>query len=84
MAGNSFGKIFKITTWGESHGKALGVIIDGCPPMLELKEEDMQIELDRRMPGSSEVASPRKETDKVEILSGVFKEMRRCCSNPGT
>ena len=73
MSGNSFGKIFKITTWGESHGKALGVIIDGCPPMLELKEEDIQIELDRRMPGSSEVASPRKETDKVEILSGVFE-----------
>src|SRR3990167_282370 len=73
MAGNSFGKIFKITTWGESHGKALGVIIDGCPPMLELNEEDMQIELDRRAPGNSEVASPRKETDKVEILSGVFE-----------
>ena len=73
MAGNSFGKIFKITTWGESHGKALGVIIDGCPPMLDLSEEDIQIELDRRMPGNSEVTSPRKETDRVEILSGIFE-----------
>ncbi|HBA26190.1 MAG TPA: chorismate synthase [Nitrospinae bacterium] len=73
MAGNSFGKIFKVTTWGESHGKALGVIIDGCPPMIELQEEDIQIELDRRMPGNSDVTSPRKETDSVEILSGVFE-----------
>ena len=73
MAGNSFGRIFKITTWGESHGKALGVIIDGCPPMLDLSEDDIQVELDKRAPGNSEVASPRKETDKVEILSGVFE-----------
>lgn len=72
MSGNSFGKLFKITTWGESHGPALGVIIDGCPAMLDLKEEDIQIELDRRMPGSSEVTSPRKEPDRVNILSGVF------------
>lgn len=72
MSGNSFGKLFKITTWGESHGPALGVIIDGCPAMLDLKEEDIQIELDRRMPGNSEVTSPRKEPDRVNILSGVF------------
>lgn len=73
MAGNSFGKIFKITTWGESHGEALGVIIDGCPPMLDLSEEDIQVELDKRMPGNSEVTSPRKEKDSVEILSGIFE-----------
>jgi chorismate synthase len=73
MAGNSLGKIFKITTWGESHGKALGVIIDGCPPMLDLSEDDIQVELNKRMPGKSEITSPRKETDKVEILSGVFE-----------
>ncbi|MBI5748911.1 MAG: chorismate synthase [Nitrospinae bacterium] len=73
MAGNSFGKLFKITTWGESHGKALGVIIDGCPPMLDLSEEDIQAELDKRAPGNSEVTSPRKEPDRVEILSGVFE-----------
>ncbi|MBI4379269.1 MAG: chorismate synthase [Nitrospinae bacterium] len=73
MSGNSFGKLFKITTWGESHGPALGVIIDGCPSMLDLKEDDIQFELDRRMPGKGEATSPRGEPDKVEILSGVFR-----------
>jgi len=70
---NTFGKLFKITTWGESHGPATGVIIDGCPAGLQLSEEDIQAELDRRKPGMSKVSSPRKEEDKAEILSGVFK-----------
>jgi len=73
MAGNSFGTLFKITTWGESHGKALGVIIDGCPPGLEVSEEDIQKEMDRRRPGQDTGASPRKERDRVEILSGLFE-----------
>ena len=71
MAGSSFGTIFRITTWGESHGKALGVIVDGCPAGLELCEEDIQIFLDRRKPGTSSITTQRKEDDCVEILSGV-------------
>ena len=73
MAGSTFGNIFKITTWGESHGKALGVVIDGCPAGLSLCEEDIQVYMDRRKPGTSSVTTPRKEDDKVEILSGVFE-----------
>ncbi len=73
MAGSSFGTIFKITTWGESHGKALGVVVDGCPAGLPLCEEDIQIYLDRRKPGTSSITTPRKEDDLVEILSGVFE-----------
>lgn len=73
MAGNSFGTIFKITTWGESHGKALGVVIDGCPAGLSLCEKDIQVFLDRRRPGKSKITTPRKEADEVEILSGVFE-----------
>ena len=73
MAGNSFGTLFRITTWGESHGKALGVAIDGCPPQIDLSNEDIQKELDRRRPGQGKASSPRKERDRVEILSGVFK-----------
>lgn len=73
MSGSTYGKIFKITTWGESHGKALGVIIDGCPAGLPLTEEDIQIFLDRRKPGKTKISTPRKEDDKVEILSGVFE-----------
>ncbi len=73
MAGNSFGTLFKITTWGESHGKALGVIIDGCPPLLEVSQEDIQKEMDWRRPGQDIGASPRKERDRVEILSGIFE-----------
>jgi chorismate synthase len=72
MMGNTFGKAFSITTWGESHGPAIGVVIDGCPPGLELTEADIQLELDRRRPGQSEIATPRQEEDRVEILSGVF------------
>src|SRR3989338_6731714 len=70
---NSFGTLFRITTWGESHGKAIGVVVDGCPAGLELSEEDVQKELDKRAPGQSEVTSQRKESDKVEILSGIFE-----------
>ena len=73
MAGSTLGTIFKITTWGESHGKALGVIIDGCPAGLPLEEADIQCYLDRRKPGTSAIATPRKEDDIVEILSGVFE-----------
>ena len=73
MAGSSFGTIFKITTWGESHGKGVGVVIDGCPAGLELCEEDIQKFLDRRKPGQSRFATPRKEDDMVHILSGVFE-----------
>ncbi|MHA1786161.1 MAG: chorismate synthase [Candidatus Helarchaeota archaeon] len=73
MAGNTFGTIFKITTWGESHGEALGVIIDGCPARLELNESDIQVELDKRRPGNNIISSPRKEKDQVKILSGVFE-----------
>ena len=73
MAGSTYGTIFKITTWGESHGKALGVVIDGCPAGLALCEEDIQLYLNRRKPGSSSITTPRKEDDTVEILSGVFE-----------
>lgn len=72
MTGNSFGEIFRITNWGESHGKALGVVVDGCPPLLELDEKDIQKDLDRRRPGQSGITTPRDEKDQVEILSGVF------------
>lgn len=73
MAGSSFGKLFKITTWGESHGKGIGVVLDGCPAGLLLCEEDIQIFLDRRKPGQSKFTTPRKESDRIEILSGVFE-----------
>ena len=73
MASNSFGTVFKMTTWGESHGKAIGVVIDGCPAGLEITEEEIRIELARRSPGKSPFTSPRQEADKAEILSGVFE-----------
>ncbi|HID30465.1 MAG TPA: chorismate synthase, partial [Desulfobacterales bacterium] len=73
MAGNTFGQIFKVTTWGESHGKALGVIIDGCPSKLSLSELDIQQELDRRKPKTAPSSTPRREPDKVEVLSGTFE-----------
>lgn len=72
MPGNSIGKLFCVTTFGESHGPALGCIIDGCPPNLELSEQDIQIELDRRRPAQSKYVSQRRELDQVQILSGVF------------
>ena len=71
--GNSFGQLFSITTWGESHGPAVGVVIDGCPPGLPITAEEIQVELDRRRPGQSDIVTPRKEEDRVEILSGVFE-----------
>ncbi len=70
---NTFGHLFRITTWGESHGKGVGVVVDGCPPRLELSEADIQPELDRRRPGQSRIVSPRKESDTVQILSGTFE-----------
>ncbi len=73
MAGNSFGKLFTVTTFGESHGLALGAIVDGCPPGLELTEADLQIDLDRRKPGQSRYVTQRREGDEVKILSGVFE-----------
>ncbi len=73
MAGSTIGKHFQITTWGESHGKGIGVVINGCPAGLPLDEADIQKFLDRRKPGQSRYATARKEGDKAEILSGVFK-----------
>lgn len=70
---NSFGHIFRITTWGESHGPGVGVVIDGCPPLLPITAEEIQAELDRRRPGQSDITTPRKEADVVEILSGVYE-----------
>lgn len=72
MSGSTFGKLFKITTWGESHGKAVGVVVDGCPPNLPLTEEIIQMMLDRRRPGRSAASTPRKEPDQALIFSGVF------------
>lgn len=73
MSGNIFGKVFTVTTFGESHGPAIGCIVDGCPPGLELSEEDLQVDLDRRKPGTSRHVTQRREDDKVQILSGVFE-----------
>ncbi|MDD4496587.1 MAG: chorismate synthase [Methanosarcinaceae archaeon] len=73
MAGSSFGQIFRITTWGESHGRAVGVVVDGLPAGLPFSEADVQKELDRRRPGQSAVSTPRQEKDRVEILSGLFE-----------
>ncbi|QXD32820.1 chorismate synthase [Candidatus Pelagisphaera phototrophica] len=69
---NTFGKLFSISTWGESHGGAVGVVVDGCPPNLSITAEEIQLELDRRRPGQSDIVTPRKELDKVQILSGVY------------
>ncbi|AWF82289.1 chorismate synthase [Microbulbifer sp. A4B17] len=73
MSGNTFGKLFCVTTFGESHGPALGCIVDGCPPGLEISEEEIQRELDRRKPGTSRYTTQRREPDQVKILSGVFE-----------
>jgi chorismate synthase len=70
---NTFGHLFRITTWGESHGGGVGVVIDGCPPRLKLTAADIQPDLDRRRPGQSKIVSPRKEPDRVQILSGTFE-----------
>ena len=71
--GNTFGHLFRITTFGESHGGGVGVTIDGCPPQLEISEEEIQFDLDRRRPGQSKITTPRRETDTCEIISGVFE-----------
>ena len=73
MSGNSFGQIFTLTSFGESHGPAIGGVIDGCPPGMKLTESDIQVDLDRRKPGTSKFVTQRKEDDSVEILSGVFE-----------
>jgi chorismate synthase len=73
MSFNTFGKLFRFSTWGESHGPAIGCIVDGCPPNINLKEQDIQVELNKRKPGQSKFTTQRKEDDKVQILSGVFE-----------
>lgn len=73
MSVNTFGRVFKVTTWGESHGPALGVVVDGCPPGIAVSEADVQVWLDKRKPGQSRFTTQRKEPDRVEILSGVFE-----------
>jgi chorismate synthase len=73
MAGSTFGKVFMVTTWGESHGPAVGAVVDGCPPGLELSLDDIQRDLDRRRPGQGPASTPRQEPDRVEILSGTFE-----------
>jgi len=73
MSGNSYGKLFTVTSFGESHGPAIGCIVDGCPPGMSLSEEDLQDDLDRRKPGKTRHTTQRREEDKVEILSGVFE-----------
>mgnify|MGYP006203910229 CR=1 FL=1 len=73
MSGNSFGRLFTVTSFGESHGPAIGCVVDGCPPGLELSEADLQPDLDRRKPGTSKYVTQRKEDDEVQILSGVFE-----------
>src|SRR3954465_11531736 len=70
---NTFGKLFSVTTWGESHGLAVGAVVDGCPPKLPLDATEIQVELDRRRPGQSDIVTPRKEEDRIEILAGVFE-----------
>src|SRR5436305_2605458 len=70
---NTFGQLFRIMTWGESHGGGVGVVVDGYPPRLNLQESDIQPDLDRRRPGQSSIVTPRKEADRVEILSGTFE-----------
>ena len=73
MSFNTFGKLFRFTTWGESHGPAIGCIVDGCPPNIPIKESEIQIEMDKRKPGQSKFTTQRKEDDRINILSGVFK-----------
>src|SRR5215213_7834587 len=73
MSFNTFGHLFRITTFGESHGPAIGCVVDGCPPRIELKESDVQKELDRRKPGTSKFVTQRREADEIKILSGLFE-----------
>ena len=74
---STFGQLFRITTWGESHGGGVGVVVDGCPPRLKLSEADIQPDLDRRRPGQSKIVTPRKESDTVQILSGISSTAKR-------
>ncbi len=73
MSGNTFGEVFRVTTWGESHGDAVGAVVDGCPPGLEITTADIQTDLEKRRPGKTAGATPRKEPDRVEIVSGLFE-----------
>ena len=73
MSFNTFGKFFRFTTWGESHGPAIGCVVDGCPPNIPLNENDIQKDMNKRRPGQSKFTTQRKESDKVSILSGVFQ-----------
>ena len=73
MAGNTFGNLFRITTFGESHGGSVGVVLDGCPPGIAISESEIQMELDRRKPGQSRITSPRNEHDHAHISSGFFE-----------
>ena len=73
MSFNTFGKLFRFTTWGESHGLAIGCVVDGSPPGIKITEKDIQKDLDRRRPGQSKFTTQRKEKDKVQILSGIFE-----------
>src|SRR5262245_11137211 len=76
MSHNTFGHLFRVTTWGESHGEALGCVVDGCPPGLRLTPDDIQTYLDKRRPGTSRFVTQRREPDAVKILSGVFEDDR--------
>ncbi len=76
MSHNTFGHLFRVTTWGESHGPALGCVVDGCPPGIPLTEADVQVWLDKRRPGQGKFVSQRREPDAVRILSGVFEDER--------
>src|SRR3712207_4572699 len=76
MSHNTFGHLFRVTTFGESHGVALGCVVDGCPPLIPLEAADIQAELDRRRPGQSRFTTQRREPDEVKILSGVFRDER--------
>lgn len=73
MAGNTFGQLFAVTTFGESHGGAVGCVIDGCPPGIKISEKEIQVEMDRRKPGQSDITTPRKEEDTIHMLSGIFE-----------
>ena len=74
MSHNTFGHLFRVTTWGESHGEAIGCVVDGCPPGIAITKEEIQVFLDKRRPGQSRFTTQRKEPDTVEILSGVFPD----------
>ena len=84
MSFNSFGHLFRITTWGESHGPAIGCVVDGCPPGIPITEAEIQAYLDKRRPGQSRYTTQRQEPDKVRILSGVFNDAAGAQVTTGT